>query len=324
MKGFFNMSYNKRNRHRKRRYVVDKFRFTRFIVILILLIGLAVFSFNKLFGKDDVPTDAIPSPTPDIAAELTSPSPDASIAPSSSTDAAANPSASPDASAIPTSSPEAEVSHQGDLLKSVKVNDGIKTAYLTFDDGPTKSVTPLILDTLRKYNVKATFFQLGKMIEANSDMAYRVYEEGHMLANHSYAHEYSELYANEEAFMAEVEKTQALITSIVGDDQMKLFRFPGGSYNAGSYGEKKQNYKKVLEENGYFYCDWNALSKDAEGAKKDAAQLLECVKETVGTQEDVVILMHDANGKKATAESLGDVIEYLLGQGYQFKRLDNK
>lgn len=318
------MSYNKRNRRRRRRYVVDKFRFARFIIILILLIGLAVFGFNKLFGNNNVQTDAVPSPTPDTAAELTSPTPDASVQPSSAPDESSTPSASPDTSAEPETTPKSEVSNQGDLLKSIKVNDGIKTAYLTFDDGPTKSVTPLILDTLRKYNVKATFFQLGKMIEANSDMAYRVHEEGHLIANHSYAHEYSELYASEESFMAEVEKTQALITSIVGDDQMKLFRFPGGSYNAGSYGEKKQNYKKALEEKGYFYCDWNALSKDSEGAKKDAAQLLECVKETVGTQEDVVILMHDANGKKATAESLGDVIEYLLSQGYQFKRLDNK
>lgn len=318
------MSYNKRNRRRKRRYVVDKFRFTRFIVILILLIGLAVFGFNKLFGNDDVQTDAVPSPTADAAAELTSPSPDTDTEPSSAPDTTANPSAAPDTAAVSETVSETEVSGQSDLLKSIKVNDGIKTAYLTFDDGPTKSVTPLILDTLRKYNVKATFFQLGKMIEANSDMAYRVHEEGHLIANHSYAHEYSELYASEESFMAEVEKTQSLITNITGGDNLKLFRFPGGSYNAGSYGEKKQNYKKALAEKGYFYCDWNALSKDSEGAKKDAAQLLECVKETVGTQEDVVILMHDANGKKATAESLGDVIEYLLSQGYQFKRLDNK
>lgn len=321
------MSYNRKyKRRRKRRYVVNKFRFVRFIIILLIIIAAIIFGCVKLFGNgDNIVADVSPSPEVTLAPSL---SPDASAQPDTSPtaapDSSAEPSSSSDADTTAEPSPTPEQSQQGDLLKSVKVADGVKTAYLTFDDGPTKSVTPLVLDVLRKYNVKATFFQLGKLIEANSDIAYRVYEEGHLLANHSYAHEYSELYASEDAFIAEIEKTQALITDIVGNDEIKLFRFPGGSYNAGSYGEKKQTYKKALEAKGYFWCDWNALSKDAEGAKKDAAELLECVKETVGTQEDVVILMHDANGKKATAEALGSVIEYLTEQGYEFRRLDNK
>ncbi len=310
------MAYRRNRHYRRKRYTVDKFRFVRFIIILLIIIAAVVFGCIKLFSDNNTP-EITPSASP--AADVApSASPEGSPAPSSAPDSSSAPSASPEASAEPTPS------ETGDLLKAVKVKDGIKTAYLTFDDGPTKSVTPMVLDVLRKYNVKATFFQLGKLIEANSDMAYRVYEEGHLIANHSYAHEYSELYANEESFMNEITKTQELINGVAGADVMKLVRFPGGSHNAGSYGERKQQYKKALEANGYVYCDWNALSKDSEGKKKNAQELLECVKETVGEQEDVVILMHDANGKQATAESLDEVIEYLMAQGYEFRRLDNK
>lgn len=323
------MAYKrKRIMKRKKRYIIDKAKFARFIIILLIIIGLAVFGCIKLFGNGGQQPAANPSSSPELPAEVVSPSPDASAQLQETADPSASPSADLAASPEPSASPEvsAEPSVQADLLKAVKVNDGIKTAYLTFDDGPTKSVTPLVLDVLRKYNVKATFFQLGKLISSNPDMARRVYEEGHMIANHSYAHEYSELYASEQNFMSEINKTQELITGITGEtDGVKLVRFPGGSHNAGSYGAKKQEYKKVLEANGFVYCDWNALSKDSEGKKnKTAQELLECTKESVGSQEDVVILMHDAVGKKATAESLPLIIEYLMGEGYEFRRLDNK
>lgn len=202
------------------------------------------------------------------------------------------------------------------------MEDGEKVAYLTFDDGPTLTVTPKILDTLRRYNVKATFFQVGSLIEENPDMARRVYDEGHLLANHSYAHNYSKLYATEESFITEIEKTYQLIQNVSGNENYpKVFRFPGGGYNAGTWGANKQKYKEVLASKGIRYCDWNALNGDAEGGTQTAAQLLERVKSTA-KKEDIVILMHDAAAKKTTAEALPDIIEYLISQGYAFKRLD--
>jgi peptidoglycan/xylan/chitin deacetylase (PgdA/CDA1 family) len=318
---------------RKKRYVINKFKFARFIIILLIILGLIVFGIYKLSTGGSQQSDA---PTPEPTAAPLSVSPSESPSPDASSDPSAEPSSSPDASAEPDTSAEPDASAEpsdetsatvgGDLLKSVSVKDGVKVAYLTFDDGPTKSVTPLILDTLRKYNIKATFFELGKMIEASPDMARRVYEEGHLIANHSYTHEYAELYATEDSFMTEITKTQSIIEGITGEtDGMKLIRFPGGSYNAGSYGAKKQTYKKLLDAAGFYYCDWNSLSKDAEGkSNKTAQELFECVKETLNSQEDVVILMHDANGKKATAESLPLIIEYLMDEGYEFRRLDDK
>ena len=215
--------------------------------------------------------------------------------------------------------PEQEIKLDTAILKK----DNVKTCYLTFDDGPTLSVTPRILDTLRRYNAKATFFMVGTLIENNKSMARRVYDEGHCLANHSYAHNYSDLYADKDTFMNEINKTFELIREVTGEeDYPKIFRFPGGGFNAGSYGAAKQDYKLVLKENGIRYCDWNALNGDAEGKKRTAEELAERVKKTTNGKEDVVILMHDAAAKSTTADALPYVLEYLISEGYKFKTLD--
>ena len=136
-----------------------------------------------------------------------------------------------------------------DILADIPDNNGEKTAYLTFDDGPNNSVTPQVLDILRRYNIKATFFMVGSMIEKNPDMARRVFEEGHLAAGHSYSHQYSKLYADTQSFMNEVNKTHELIQNITGrNDYPKIFRFPGGGFNAGVYGEIKQECKLLLEK----------------------------------------------------------------------------
>ncbi|MCX7715629.1 MAG: polysaccharide deacetylase [Clostridia bacterium] len=233
----------------------------------------------------------------------------------------------PEAAAEETISPvqtgvTAGLTQNVNLLKTLERKDGIKTAYLTFDDGPTTSVTPKILDILRRYNIKATFFEQGVMIEANPDVARRVYEEGHLIGNHSYTHNYNEVYASEQAFISEIEKVESLIKHTTGQENIfKVFRFPGGS-DGGKWNDNKQSYKQTLSSMGYVYCDWNALNGDAEGGVKTAEQLIEEVKETTSGKEDVVILMHDSPAKKTTVEALPAIIEYLISQGYRFSRLD--
>lgn len=240
----------------------------------------------------------------------------------------ANPSTSPASSpdAVPEPAPAPKIpaaAEQNDLLKIAVDAQGTeqKIAYLTFDDGPTKEVTPLILDVLKQYDVKATFFMLGKMIERNSDLAKRVYEEGHLLANHSYSHSYQELYATDQSFMAEIEKTNSLIKEIIQEEPFPLIRFPGGGYNAGSYAAEKQRYKRLLQEHDYYFADWNSLNGDAEGGTRSAEQLLARIKETSGVK-NIVILMHDAATKKTTAQALPAIIDYLKNKGYTFRRLD--
>lgn len=204
-----------------------------------------------------------------------------------------------------------------ELMKNIYHSDE-KVVYLTFDDGPSKTVTPLILDLLKQENIKATFFILGARAKSNPDILRREYEEGHYIANHGYSHIYGNIYANPQAVLDEYNKTKEVVQNILGIDyDGHLFRFPGGS-TGGKYKVIKAEAKKLLEENNIAYIDWNALSSDAAGAKtKDA--IVQNIKNTVGTKKSVVILMHDAGDKILTYETLPEVINYLKEQEYTFK-----
>lgn len=193
-----------------------------------------------------------------------------------------------------------------------------KVAYLTFDDGPSQSVTPLILDLLKKENIKATFFVLGSRVELNPQIVLREYKEGHYIANHGYSHVYKDIYSSPQAVLDEYNKTQNVIKSALQTDfDGHLFRFPGGSVG-GKYRDIKNEAKILLQENNISYIDWNALSQDSAGAKTKES-LIDNIKQTVGNKNSVVILMHDAGDKILTYETLPDVIGYLREQGYAFK-----
>lgn len=197
-------------------------------------------------------------------------------------------------------------------------NSGEKTVYLTFDDGPSKTVTPLILDLLKKENIKATFFVLGARVDLNPSILRREYKEGHYIANHGYSHIYSSIYSSTEAVLDEYNRTKQAIQNALGlEYDGHLFRFPGGS-TGGKYHNLKKDAKILLSENQIGYIDWNALNSDAAGAKTKEA-LLQSVIDTVGEKNTVVILMHDAGDKILTYEVLPEVIAYLREKGYAFK-----
>ena len=196
-----------------------------------------------------------------------------------------------------------------------------KRVFLTFDDGPTKEVTPHILDILDKYNIKATFFVLGTRVKQNPDILKREYETGHYIANHGYSHKYSSVYKSADAVLEEYNRTENAIRDALGNDSYSsnLFRFPGGS-RGGPYEKVKKEARSKLNEYGIAYLDWSALTYDAEGAKtKD--DILKNLKETINGWNNVVILMHDAADKKVTYETLEDVIKYLQEKGYAFKSI---
>lgn len=204
-----------------------------------------------------------------------------------------------------------------ELMKNIYHSDE-KVVYLTFDDGPSKTVTPLILDLLKQENIKATFFILGARAKSNPNIIKREYEEGHYIANHGYSHVYGNIYANPQAVLDEYNKTKEVVQNILGINyDGHLFRFPGGS-TGGKYKSIKSEAKKLLNENNVAYIDWNALSSDAAGAKTKEA-IIQNIKDTVGTKKSVVILMHDSGDKILTYETLQEVINYLREQGYIFK-----
>ncbi len=194
-----------------------------------------------------------------------------------------------------------------------------KIAYLTFDDGPSKSTTPQILDVLKENNVKATFFVLGQNAEIAPDIVKREYEEGHYVANHSYSHEYSSIYGKKENVLAEYNKAEKAIKKALENEEYSsgLFRFPGGSVG-GTYSEVKSEAKELLKKNNVAYLDWNALTSDAV-AGTDKKGMIKSLKETVEGNDIVVILMHDI--KQDTADLLPEIIQYLRDEGYQFKNI---
>lgn len=196
-----------------------------------------------------------------------------------------------------------------------------KRVFLTFDDGPSKAVTPYILDKLKEHNIKATFFVLGSRVKVNPELVKRAYDEGHYIANHSYSHKYSKIYKSYNTLIEEYNKTEKEIQKALGNSNYSsnLFRFPGGS-SGGEYNEIKKKIKKELKNNDIAYLDWNALTNDAAGANTKE-KIMKNLKETVGKKNNVVVLMHDAPDKILTYETLEEVIIYLKEKGYVFKTM---
>ena len=207
--------------------------------------------------------------------------------------------------------------------------DGKKVVYLTFDDGPSTTNTPGILDVLDRYNVKGTFFTLGKSIESNEEskgILKETVKRGHAIANHTYGHDYAYLYPNGvmnvNNIISDLEKSENSMREVLGKDfSTRVIRLPGGYWSW----EGRTAMKESMEQNGYYNVDWNALNKDAEGKPKNADELLQSTKDTIevlGPDADsVVLLMHDTYGKEETVKALPQIIEYLQGKGFEFRTI---
>lgn len=205
-------------------------------------------------------------------------------------------------------------------------NNGEKVVFLTFDDGPSTTVTPEILKTLEANDVKGTFFVLGSSIdkgEEAKELLKQIYDSGHAIANHSYSHNYKKLYPGRtldfNAFKEDFAQSEAVMKEVLGKDfTTRVIRCPGGHM---SWKGMSSLDKYAEENNTLIPIDWNALNADAEGKKKNANELLEQVKKTSEGKEMIVLLMHDTYGKEQTAKALDSVIKYYKENGYKFKIL---
>ena len=205
-------------------------------------------------------------------------------------------------------------------------NNGEKIVFLTFDDGASTTVTPQILDTLKKENVKATFFVTGENIERGGEKAKelikREFKEGNAIANHSYSHDYKYLYPdrtlNLENFLTDFKKTDEILKDILGPYfSTRVIRCPGGHMSW----KDMEPLDEYLKENNMASIDWNALNADAQGKKKSAEELVDYAIKTSEGKEMVVLLMHDTYGKEETAKALPQIIKYFKDNGYEFKTL---
>ena len=194
-----------------------------------------------------------------------------------------------------------------------------KRAFLTFDDGPSSNTQP-ILDILKEKGIKATFFVLGSNVEKAPETVKRIYEEGHFIANHGYSHVYTSIYQSPQTVLDEYNRCNQLVRDAIGEQEYNshLFRFPGG-FVGGQYAEIKNQAKDLLLQNNIVHADWNALNGDSETKEPTVDFELQRIADTTCDKQSVVILMHDAEAKKVTVEALPNIIDYLKGQGYEFK-----
>ncbi|MGN7117201.1 polysaccharide deacetylase family protein [Lysinibacillus odysseyi] len=177
-----------------------------------------------------------------------------------------------------------------------------KYVALTFDDGPHPKGTPAILQTLKEYNVKATFFMMGIQAEKFPDMVKQVADQGHEIGNHTYSHPNARKRTTAE-MIEEVNKTNEMIERAAGKKPV-LFRPPYGIYTS--------ELLEYTEKNGISTILWSVDSLDWES--KNAEAIHQVVKENVTNQS--IILLHDIY--TTTAEALPQLIQMLQKEGYQF------
>ena len=192
--------------------------------------------------------------------------------------------------------------------KVSETEDGIRKVYLTFDDGPSSN-TGEILDILAEYDVKATFFVVGKEEEKYQPLYKRIVEEGHTLAMHSYSHKYNEIYQSKESYVEDLTKLQEFLYDTTGV-WCRYCRFPGGSSNTVSQVDMHELIA-YLEEQDMSYYDWNVSSGDASSAYINPEAIVRNSTARLQEFHEAIILMHDASDKNSTVEALPKLIEQI-------------
>lgn len=203
------------------------------------------------------------------------------------------------------------------------IQEDKKICYLTFDDGPSKN-TLKVLDILDEYEIKAVFFVIGEEImlsEENQAILKEVSERGHMIALHTYSHDYRKIYASVDAFLQDYEKVFNTIEEITGQ-RPYIYRFPGGSYNS-SVKWIRRDIIDEMERRGFIYYDWNVSAEDSVGTPSSRT-ILKNIKRDLNRYQLPVILMHDGTPNQITAQTLDNIIKMIQENGYSFGRLDER
>ena len=200
----------------------------------------------------------------------------------------------------------------------VTYNDDKDYVYLTFDDGPSK-YTDSILYYLDRYNIKTTFFVVPDGSEECARRMKKIVDAGHTIGVHSATHDYKQIYAGVEAFLADFKICYDRIYEATGV-KVSLFRFPGGSINDFNEDTRDEIIAEMTRR-GFVYFDWNVDSNDAGGA--DWTEMYIGVLGQIAETNRAVVLMHDRDDRLNTVLVLEDIIKALLDdeRGYKLDRL---
>ena len=183
---------------------------------------------------------------------------------------------------------------QYEMVKSQNIALTDKIIYLTFDDGPSPIVTEAILDVLKQYDIQATFFVQGRNAVQYPELVKRAHEDGHVIGNLSYSHNYSTIYQSTELFWADFEKAQETLYDITGE-MPTVFRFPGGSTSAANFlGRQTRNEigSKLLEIDMQYF-DWDIDSGDAAAVYATAQTIRSNTMSQLGKKKRAVVLLHE-------------------------------
>lgn len=175
--------------------------------------------------------------------------------------------------------------------------------FLTFDDGPTEDVTFWVLDQLKKYDAKATFFVLGKNVELNPHIYERVVAEGHKIGNHTYSHQKG--WATDTSqYIQDVDFANDFVHS-------NLFRPPYGRVKPSQLRVLKQRYKIVM---------WNVLSMDYSRRVSPRKVVNNVINHI---QPGAIIVFHDSRkAERNLRYALPRVLEAISQKGLKFKKID--
>ena len=194
-------------------------------------------------------------------------------------------------------------------ISKLQQNTTRKKAYITIDDGPSK-YTDDIINTLNKYNAKATFFMIDRNMKLYPEQVKNIIENGNTPGFHSVSHDVNTLYKTNDSAKEEFDTNKQTLLEVAGIES-SVVRLP--------YGSKPYTPYKCYEElvkAGYKMWDWDI---DTQDWKVTPEQALENVKMSSKGRDNIVVLMHE---KKQTAKSLDRILSYLSNEGYEFVPID--
>lgn len=206
--------------------------------------------------------------------------------------------------------------------KSKNKKSNSKKVYLTFDDGPSPN-TDAVIKILDKYDVKGTFFVIGKTDKASKKRYKAIVENGHTIGLHSYTHAYKKIYANLKAFKKDLKRISDLVYDTTGV-RSKYYRFPGGTSNTLSP-ISMNVFANYLHKEGYEYFDWNVQCGDAVRRPPAPKVLYNNVINSIrrSRANSFIVLIHDSKPMKNSVKALPMIISRLQKDGYEILPIDD-